>query len=209
MAETKKKQLPRFTAFQRQFIKNLLLDGYENPEILRKFKEKYFPANGYCDNPVDLQKFRVRVTKLRMMLNKNDVVKKLTKQAKYGLARKDARILFIKKQISISLDLATEIHARLSQDIENKDLNYLFDKHQKRIFAELKHLAIELNEYKTTAFNVNIDSRDQRKMIYAGQAVLPELDREKMKELQIVEVPAEDAKALPGADDNPGKETKK
>ena len=199
--ETPKKQpakrLPHFTPEQKIFIRNLFLEGYENKEVTKRFKKKYFPHNGFLTNAKEKKQFSVRLSKIKYSLNKNKIFKELSKQAKQGLANKDHRLNFIKKQISTTLDVLDQVHARLIADIENPSLNDIFLKHKKQLFSELKHLAIEMNEYKTTSFNVNVDNRDQRKLIYAGQAVLPELDKEKLKELKVVEVPSPEPAALP------------
>ena len=183
-------KIPRFDAAQWFFIDQKIMDGYEPKELLELFRDQFYNGNGYCRTTNDKQTFIQRILRRRQHLRKSRIYERASKYAKGGLAKKDARLRTRKVQVSRTM-LELE---KLKDSFDEKDkyLEY-YIKLKTLLLKELRDLAIEMGEFQTSNISVNID---QRKVIFRGRAVLPELDKDQLKELEVrrvVELPPADS----------------
>ncbi len=180
--------MPRFTAAERTFIRMKLFDGLTGDELLKSFKHFFYPGNNYCATKRDVTTWKKRVFHINDKLDKSNEFKDLLKQAKTGLALKDARIANRKNALSRLEYLLTEYEGHKYSQM-NKDWQDGFIKLCNLRIKELKDLAIELGEYKTTT--MNFDQRKQLQVIqqqnvFGGQATVPHLEGDNATGLRIV-----------------------
>ncbi len=208
MTEPKSK-LPRFTPANKQFIKNLILDGFTAGEILSRFKNHFFPSNNYCGTPETIRLFKVRICHINRHLDKSNEFKDLLKQAQTGLAKKDYRLLFRKDEISRVAHILSQYDGMNFMELSKDDKNAFLKLRELQI-KQLQHLAIELGEFKTTS--INVDQRKQLQVIqqqnvFGGQATVPHLEGDNATGLRIVAPSVkESCKQVPGEsqqDNNP------
>ena len=159
-------------------------------ELLELFRDQFYNGNGYCRTVKEKQTFIQRVLRRRQYLRKRRIYEQASKYAKQGLAKKDARLRARKIHVSKTM-LELE---RLKKSFEDKEKYYdYYIKLKTLLLKELRDLAIEMGEFQTSNISVNID---QRKVIFRGRAVLPELDKDQLKELEVrrvVELPPADS----------------
>ncbi len=183
-------KIPKFDAAQWMFIDMKILDGYEPGEILELFRDQFYNGNGYCRKIKEKQIFTERIRRRRLSLKKKKNYVDVLSHSKNGLAKKEGRLRARKKHVSKTM-LELE---RLKDRFPDDDKAYLdyYVKLKRLLLKELQDLALEMGEWQTSQINVNVD---QRKVIFQGRAVLPELDKSELKELevrQVIELPEPD-----------------
>lgn len=193
-------KLPRFTAAERTFLRMRLFDGLTGEELLKSFKHFFYPGNNYCATKRDVTTWKKRVFHINDKLDKSNEFKDLLKQAKTGLALKDARIANRKNALSRLEYLLTEYEGHKYSQMD-KDWQDGFIKLCNLRIKELKDLAIELGEYKTTS--INVDQRKQlnvyqQQNVFGGQATVPHLEGDNATGLRIV-APSVEALGSPDA----------
>ena len=172
--------IPLFTPAQKTFLKLQIFENLTNNDILTKFKAFFFPNNdGYCKNSLETSTFYKRMSAMRKRLDKSQEYKDLMQNAQKGIAKKNNRIQARKKQISSTLLSLGHYDGRVFNDftpIEKEDFKTL----KNLLLKELKDLAIEQGEFKTSNINVAVDARKQ---FFDGRAVIQQLPEDRLKEL--------------------------
>jgi hypothetical protein len=178
--------LPQFSAAEKTLIKFKLLDGWQTADILKEVRKRLHPDDNYCPNPAQIRKFQNRVYALKKRVEKSKEYKELLQEAKSGVAKKDARILVRKRQISNLMYMLDDC-VSLSSD-EMNDIQ--FDRYERLnnlLLKHLKDLAIELGDFKTTGINIDMsDRRQQQLTVFSGQATVPRLEGDDKTGLRIV-----------------------
>jgi hypothetical protein len=194
--------LPQFSAAEKTLIKFKLLDGWQTADILKEVRKRLHPDDNYCPNPAQIRKFQNRVYALKKRVEKSKEYKELLREARSGVAKKDARIMVRKRQIS-SLMYMLNDYAGLSSD-EMNDIQ--FDRCERLnnlLLKHLKDLAVELGEYKTTGPLIDMsDRRQQQLTVFSGQATVPRLEGDDKTGLRIVAPSVKELEQATSADED-------
>lgn len=191
--QIKPRNIPRFTKLQLTQIYIWIMEGIENRPIMDRFKKAYYPDNNTLTDNRTVHNFMARVQNHRNALHEDVGFEKIIRWSQQGIAKKNIRLFQLKKRAGETIDKLDAMAETPDQpaeydspeDMDPKDTpEYSKTKEyialNTLLLKQLSHIAEEVGDIKKgVQFNI-----DNRRIIFEGKAVVPQLDEAGMKALQ-------------------------